>query len=53
MWNENHGEIDEKVWENQKNKKIKDEIRACDLYLTGATKHNAKREEESQNRDRT
>ena len=21
MWNENHGEIDEKVWENQKNKK--------------------------------
>ena len=25
MWNENHGEIDEKVWVNQKNKKIKDE----------------------------
>ena len=21
MWNENHGEIDEKVWVNQKNKK--------------------------------
>ena len=53
MWNENHGEIDEKVWVNQKNKKIKDEIRVCDSYLTGAEKHNAKREEESQNRDRT
>ena len=26
MWNENHGEIDEKVWVNQKKKKIKDEI---------------------------
>ena len=53
MWNENHGEIDEKVWVNKKNKKIKDEIRVCDLYLIGAEKHNAKRDEESQNRDRT
>ena len=52
MWNENHGEISEKVWVNQKNKKIKDEIRVCDSYLTGAEKHNAKREEQSQNRDR-
>ena len=36
MWNENHGEIDEKVWVNQKNKKkkkkIKDEIRVCDFH---------------------
>ena len=53
MWNENHGEINEKVWVNQKHKKIKDEIRVCDSYLIGAEKHNAKREEESQNRDRT
>ena len=53
MWNENHGEIDEKVWENQKNKKIKDEIRVYDSYLIGVEKHNTKRDEESQNRDRT
>ena len=55
MWNENHGEINEKVWVNQKKKKKnQDEIRVCDSYLTGAEKHNAtKREEESQNRDRT
>ena len=53
MWNENHGEINGKVWVNQKKKKIKDEIRVCDSYLTGAEKHNAKREEESQNWDRT
>ena len=47
MWNENHGEIDEKVWVNQKKKKkIKDEIRVCDLYLIGVEKHNAKRDEE-------
>ena len=50
MWNKNHGEIDEKVWVNQK-KKMKDEIRVCDLYLIGAKKHNTKRDEESQNRD--
>ena len=36
MWNENHGEIDEKVWVNQKTKKIKDEIRVCDSYLIEA-----------------
>ena len=36
MWNENHGKINEKVWVNQKKKKIKDEIRVCDLYLIGA-----------------
>ena len=51
MWNENHGEIDEKVWVNQKNKKIKDEIGVCYSYLIEAEKHNAKRDEESQNRD--
>ena len=51
MWNKNHGEIDEKVWVNQKNKKMKDEIRVCDLYLIGAKKHNTKRDEESQNQD--
>ena len=39
------------MWVNKKSKKIKDEIKACDLYLTGATKHNAKRDEESQNWD--
>ena len=44
MWNENHGEIDERVWVNQKNKKIKDEIRVCDSYLIGAEKHNTKRD---------
>ena len=40
MWNENHGEIDEKVWENQKKQKnkIKDEIRVCDSYLINAEK---------------
>ena len=53
MWNENHGEINEKVWVNQKNKKIKDKIRVCDSYLIGAEKNNAKRDEESQNRDCT
>ena len=37
-----------KVLENQKNKKIKDEIRVCDSYLIEAEKHNAKRDEESQ-----
>ena len=26
MWNENHGEINEKVWVNQKNKKIKTKL---------------------------
>ena len=36
MWNENHGKIDEKVWVNQKTKKIKDKIRVCDLYLIEA-----------------
>ena len=51
MWNENHGEIDEKLWVNKKNKKIKEEIRVCDSYLIRAEKHNAKRDEESQNRD--
>ena len=37
-------EIDEKVYVNQKNKKIKDEIRVCDSYLIGTEKHNAKRD---------
>ena len=32
MWNENHGEINEKVWVNQKKTKIKDEIRVCDFH---------------------
>ena len=51
----------QKSWGNQwksvgkpKKQKNQDEIRVCDSYLTGAEKHNAaKREEESQNRDRT
>ena len=36
MWNENHGKIDEKVWVNQKTKKIKDKIRVCDSNLIEA-----------------
>ena len=27
MWNENHGEIDEKVWENQKKQKTKSKMK--------------------------
>ena len=48
MWNENHGEIDEKVWVNQKKKKNQRwNFRVCDLYLIEAEKHNAKRDEGS------
>ena len=53
--------VKQKSWGNQwksvgkpKKQKNQDEIRVCDSYLTGAEKHNvAKREEESQNWDRT
>ena len=42
------------IFLEKKKQKNQDEIRVCDSYLTGAEKHNAaKREEESQNRDRT
>ena len=36
MWNENHWKINEKSVGKPKKKKIKDEIRVCDLYLIGA-----------------
>ena len=37
MWNENHGEIHEKVWVNQKTKKKKSKTSMINSYLIGVT----------------